>query len=415
MPLAKRFYFDDGASRKRWKIQLSGKTQIVEFGRLGGALRESKKSFKTPKEAVAATEKQIVAKKREGYIEINPALLTLTRYKGKKAATTVQLKAFEKRVGSPLPEEYRAFLLTKNGGGPSPGFIQIFGDPSIDNVGVADIFGLFGNAETANSLDWAIQNFSPTLPKGFLPIAGDADLFTLSLRKKDFGAIHFWFHETEELDDDGNYLSGAAHLLAGSFDEFLTRIAVFNGVPEDADEPASSSSGDQEKPARKPNFKTLFRLMKTQRYCEYALAVIKEIEATIKQLGDLSGIPDGEWPFINLTNAHILKCLLDAGLNPEILDTDRHTLLWQCASCAECVELLVQHDVDINRRSATSAGDETALMRAIFIRSMPGVTRLLELGANPTAKLPSYIGGYLKYSPDMAGLLDAAKKKWKNR
>jgi len=30
-------------------------------------------------------------------------------------------------------------------------------------------------------------------------------------------------HKTEELDDDGNFLESAGYLLAGSFDEFLTR------------------------------------------------------------------------------------------------------------------------------------------------------------------------------------------------
>jgi predicted DNA-binding WGR domain protein len=413
MPLSKKLYFDDGTSRKRWHVRLSGKTQFVEFGKLGGALRESKKTFKTPKEAAAATDKLIAAKKREGYIEIKPKLLEISKYKGKKPATAAQIKSLEKRLGVTLPEEYQSFLLTRNGGGPSPGYIQILGDASIENVGVADIYGLFGDDETANSLAWALKTLSPMLPKGHLPIAGDSDIFTLSLRKKDFGAIHFWFHETDLLDDDGNYLPGAEHLLAGSFDEFLTRIAVVNGVPEEADEPASPSSGGSDKPARKPSFKTLFRLMKTQRYCVFAPAVITEIEATVKQLGDLSGIQDGEWPFINLTNSRILKCLLDAGLNPEILDTDRHTLLWQCASDVECVDLLLKHNVDIDRPSSCNGSQETGLMRAIFVKSASGVKKLLDSGANPTIELPSYISREIKYEPEILKQIDAAIQKWK--
>ena len=62
-----RLYYDDGSSRKRWHVRTKGKSQVVEYGRLGGSLRESKKSFKTPAEATKATEKLIAKKKREGY------------------------------------------------------------------------------------------------------------------------------------------------------------------------------------------------------------------------------------------------------------------------------------------------------------------------------------------------------------
>ncbi len=67
----RRFFFDDGSSRKRWHVRLKGKAQVVQYGRLGGSLRESKKSFETPAEAAEKTEKLIASKKRDGYIEIN--------------------------------------------------------------------------------------------------------------------------------------------------------------------------------------------------------------------------------------------------------------------------------------------------------------------------------------------------------
>jgi predicted DNA-binding WGR domain protein len=75
----RRFFLDDGSARKQWHLQVKGKSQIVRFGRLGGSLREARKSFQTPAEVVAESEKLIAAKKREGYVEIDPTRLEIVR------------------------------------------------------------------------------------------------------------------------------------------------------------------------------------------------------------------------------------------------------------------------------------------------------------------------------------------------
>lgn len=408
MSILRRFYFDDGTSRKRWHVTLNAKSQVVEYGRLGAALRESKKTFKTPQEAIDGTDKLIAAKKREGYVEIKPESLEITRYKGKKSATVSQISSLEKQLGCRLPDEYRNFLITRNGGRPNPPYVQIPGIEDIDNVGVGDIFGLFGTAKTENSLLWAIPNLGRLLPSGYLPIACDSDLFTLSLRKKDFGCIHFWFHETDQVDDNGRYLEGAPHLLAGSFDEFLTRIAgMFGADEEEESDSAPAGKTANQKPAKKATVRTLFGLLRH----DHTPAVIKEVEQVVKQLGDLSGIKDGEWPFNNIRSDRLLRCLLDAGLNPEILDTERQTLLWQCAGSAECVDLLVKRGVDIERRSRLNSR-QTALMRALFVKSVPGVKRLLAAGANPTVRLPFHISLEIRRHTELLKLLDFASKKW---
>jgi predicted DNA-binding WGR domain protein len=409
MSFFKRFYFDDGDSRKRWQVRVTGRAQIVAHGRLSGTLRESKKTFKSPKEALAAAEKLIATKKRAGYIEINPASLEIEKYKGKKVATESQIASLEKRIGCRLPDEYREFLATRNGGRPNPAYVQIPGIEDIENVGVADIFGLFGTAETANSLAWAIENLVPMIPEGHLPIAGDSDLFTLSLRKKDFGCVHFWFHETDQVDDEGHYLEGASHLLAGSFDEFLTRIVMVFGVPEETDSAdPSTQKANGKKPARKATVRTLFKLLNLR----HTPAVVEQIVDVVKELGDLSGIQDGEWPFNNFDSEPLVRSLLNAGLKPEIVDTHNQTLLWQCAGSPDCIDLLLKHNVDLERISCCDR-EETALMRALFIQSVPGVKRLLEVGADPTVSLPSYIHSNIKYRPDLSQLLADAIEKWK--
>src|SRR5687768_13304691 len=106
MPHSKRFYLDDGDARRRWQVRLSGKSQFVEHGRLGAKLRETTKTFSSAREALSETEKLTAAKQREGYIEIEPGLLEITKYKGRKGASERQIASLEKRVGCRLPDEY---------------------------------------------------------------------------------------------------------------------------------------------------------------------------------------------------------------------------------------------------------------------------------------------------------------------
>lgn len=179
------------------------------------------------------------------------------------------------------------------------------------------------------------------------------------------------------------------------------------------DEEEESDSAPVEKTAnqtsgKKPTVRTLFRLLKH----DHTPAVIQEIEQVVKQLGDLSEIKDGEWPFNNIHSDRLLRCLLDAGLNPEIVDTDQHTLLWQCAGSAECVDLLVKCGVDIERRSRNYQRD-TPLMRSLFVKSVPGVKRLLAAGANPTVRLTSDIIREIRRHTELVKLLDSANNKWK--
>jgi ankyrin repeat protein/predicted DNA-binding WGR domain protein len=403
----RRFFFDDGTSRKRWHVHVQGKSQVVWFGRLGGSLKESRKSFKTSAEAAEKSERLVAAKKREGYVEIDPARLEIVRIKGKNTATQQQIKALEKRIGCKLPEEYRDFLMKYNGGRPNPRFVRVPGIKGIANVGVDTLFHLQPSQRGVDELSHEIARCQKLLPQGHLPIAGSSDLFTLSLKPKTFGAVYWWFHETDEADDDGNYLESAGHLLAGSFDEFLTRIALAFGADDLSPETTTSKSGATRKKPR-ASIKQLLRLVNH----DHTPEKIKEIEQVAKELNDLSGIQDGEWPFINISSPRVVHCLLEAGLNPEITDTDGHSLLWQCASSQECISLLAKHKVRIDRRSG--GDNETALMRAIYLEDIPAVKRLLELGANPTVRLRSHaIQSKLQRNDQLRQLLDQARDHWR--
>lgn len=420
MPEHRRFYFDDGNSRKRWHIEVRGKSQFVRFGRLGGSLRESKKTYGSPAERARETDKLIAKKRREGYIEIDPARLEFTRPPGRRKATEKQVETLEKRIGQRLPDEYRTFLITTNGGLPNPDFVAVPGFKNIESVGVGTLFHLQPAKPLPNELGYQWTAATSLVPPGHLPIAGSSDLFTLSLVPKTLGCVFWWSHDTDEVDDDGNFLESAGYLFAGSFDEFLTRIAVFHGddddseyqVQSDAPELSARRAGGKATPrstVKGPTLKGLLRLVSHQ----WTASKVKEIQRTIDELGDLSGIQDGQWPFINIDNSRVINRLLKAGLNPEITDAEGHSLLWQCARDRECIDLLVGAGAKVDRRSGSN--HETGLMRAIYVESLPAVTRFLQLGANPTVRLSWPIDSKLKSNSQLRKTIEKARQNWRKK
>ena len=116
----------------------------------------------------------------------------------------------------------------------------------------------------------------------------------------------------------------------------------------------------------KPTLRRLLRLMKHD-YITDECDEVEQIEQLVTELGDLSGIQDGEWPKIDkFESPRLLSCLLEAGLNPEITDNSGNSLLSQCVMHPESIDLLIEHGVDVDRRSGRDNG--TALMRATWMR-----------------------------------------------
>ena len=66
------FKFADDESYKFWKIELSGTSYTVTYGRIGTKGQTSTKSFPTPEKAKSAYEKIIAEKLGKGYIETTP-------------------------------------------------------------------------------------------------------------------------------------------------------------------------------------------------------------------------------------------------------------------------------------------------------------------------------------------------------
>lgn len=229
--ISARCFFDDGKSRKFWYCTQRGKQQKIRHGRIGSSGRETQKTFPSSAAAVADTEKLLSQKLTKGYVRVDPSKLTISRPKGKRKATESQVRSLEKKLDAKLPDDYRAFLLNQNGGVPDPFFVNIPGHPYIANVAVGYLLGLYGKAEPWQSLNGVIDRKMHYLPEGHLPIAGDSDIFTLSLISK-AGCVYFWDHESVDVEDEDeeghvHYKPSHGFLLSGSFEEFLTRIAIY--------------------------------------------------------------------------------------------------------------------------------------------------------------------------------------------
>ena len=231
----RKFLLDDGSARKYWNVSLKGKAQTVEYARVGSASNSKTKTFDSPSDAKAATQKLIDSKLSSGYLELLAESVKFKSARGIKGAATTQVRKLEKQVGAKLPHDYVQFLKSSNGGYPDPGFLSIPGHPYIDNVSVSAFFGLHNSVKQRLSIEWAIETYSLVLPKGHLPIARGGDIYTMCLKKSKFGCIFFWDHECESLEENERYSAKDGMLLSTDFTELLGRLSIFEDEDDDAE------------------------------------------------------------------------------------------------------------------------------------------------------------------------------------
>jgi hypothetical protein len=132
-----------------------------------------------------------------------------------------ELLKFERLVGSKLPEDYRSFLLSHNGGRPKP---EAFSFPTKhgarDNSVVEYFFGL--HLGRIGSLEKKRAMYKDRIPEGFIPIAIDpfGNLILMGTRDENHGNIFFWDHEMES---DLPSLKNVS-FVTDSFADFISRL-----------------------------------------------------------------------------------------------------------------------------------------------------------------------------------------------
>ena len=129
-------------------------------------------------------------------------------------APASKLDELEERLGVTLPEPYRAYLTSQDGGALE----------GYNNHGLEIILGI-GEVPQWSSLWYLLGQESDVLPAGFIPVGSDAGggLFLLAVAGADRGSV--WHQSSEvEVDDAGVPSPVDQERLADSWDEFVASI-----------------------------------------------------------------------------------------------------------------------------------------------------------------------------------------------
>lgn len=139
-----------------------------------------------------------------------------------KAASLAEVREFESRFGIALPEAYREFLSTSNGGRPERDLVDVPGCKGSPYARVHFFFGI-GHPMDCYDLAWNVAH-ADDLPRGLIPIATTegADMFCLTRS----GEVVFW---------DG--YEGTVFLVADTFAQFL------DGLYDDELSPSFDTQG----------------------------------------------------------------------------------------------------------------------------------------------------------------------------
>ena len=150
--------------------------------------------------------------------------MTTIENRGPKIAEADVVR-FEASLGSPLPAEYREFLLMSNGGVPTPDTIDIpeFSESPTD---VQVLFGV-GRSVESSRLEWNLTTLADRLGADLLPIACDSggNTFCLSLRPDDIGAVLYCDLQAVFAESES---SPECYYVAPSFESFLERLRPFS-------------------------------------------------------------------------------------------------------------------------------------------------------------------------------------------
>lgn len=131
------------------------------------------------------------------------------------------IEQFENENQIMLPEDFKQFLLNRNGGVPDLQGVDVKEKDNTKSRVVEFIFGLA--PDSAGTLQHVYRIAQKRLPKNILPIArGGKHSFAMSLRKEDYG--HIYFDNSDEVDRDGRSSYDNLYQIADSFTEFLEKL-----------------------------------------------------------------------------------------------------------------------------------------------------------------------------------------------
>lgn len=137
---------------------------------------------------------------------------------GKKISVR-NLDALEKRLGVCLPDDYRSFLLTIDGGRPRKRDTFRIGK---HNASLLDVLYSVRHEDEEYTLERMRLVFDDRIPEDLLPIGEDqgGSQICLGIGKENYGKVFFWDMEYE--DEQPTYDN--VYPIADSFGEFLDSL-----------------------------------------------------------------------------------------------------------------------------------------------------------------------------------------------
>ncbi len=132
-----------------------------------------------------------------------------------------RLIAVEKELEVRLPDSYRQFLLTFNGGRPSPSDFTVVENGSVVWMRIHFFHGVDDDVEGCNLL-WVYKTFRRRIPAGVYSVACDesGSQFCLDLRPGEGGRVLFWDHEREHRGAE----KALTAVVAASFEEWMANL-----------------------------------------------------------------------------------------------------------------------------------------------------------------------------------------------
>lgn len=129
------------------------------------------------------------------------------------------VEAFEAKLGRRLPDSYRAFLLSYNGGRPKPSVFRFVLKNGKQSDSSVHWFLSLHEGEHSN-LERELRSLKGRIPPDTLPIAIDpfGNVVLLGISGETRGKIYFWDHE-EEPASQPNWSN--VDLIADNLDSFM--------------------------------------------------------------------------------------------------------------------------------------------------------------------------------------------------
>jgi len=147
--------------------------------------------------------------------------MEITERISRGGASESAIRDFEARLGVVLPEDYRRFLATVNGGRPKP---RNFDAANGDDGSLVHFFFTLDPDAPHYQLTRKIETYTGRVPDRLLPIGCDdfGNLVLLDVGGAKPGAVYFWDHERENPDGDPYWDNIST--VASSFTEFVNSL-----------------------------------------------------------------------------------------------------------------------------------------------------------------------------------------------